>query len=214
MARIGDSAICCALCTSRALRRASPKRAPPNSWSAQTAASRPSPTASGATTGAGAARRVRHAGSKAYIYTALRVSGAACRRSWRPRPQVSPTRTQFAARTLAPVCSVWSTNVSSSQGRYPYTRSQSSPTERTARPSTCEARLRHTMPGRTSSRHSPNTRCRCARRPASSHPTQASRDRSRRALAANPTPPSQPCAEPTRYRSCAPTNGPAPRGCS
>ena len=49
--------------------------------------------------------------------TALHVSGAACVRSWRPRPRVSPTRTQFAARTLAPVCSVSSMNVSSSQGR-------------------------------------------------------------------------------------------------
>ena len=48
---------------------------------------------------------------------ALHVSGAACLRSCRPRPRVSPTRTQFAARTLAPVCSVSSTNVSSSQGR-------------------------------------------------------------------------------------------------
>ena len=116
MARIGDSAICCALCTSRALRRASPKRAPPNSWSAQTAASRPSPTASGAKTGAGTARRVCHAGSNAYIYTALRVSGAACVRSWRPRPQVSPTRTQFAARTLAPVCSVSSRTSPAARG--------------------------------------------------------------------------------------------------
>ena len=70
------------------------------------------------------------------------------------------------------------------------------------------------MPGRTSSRHSPSTRCRWVRRPISSHPIQASRDRKCRAHAANPTPPSQPCAEPTRYRSCGPTNGPAPRGCS
>ena len=70
------------------------------------------------------------------------------------------------------------------------------------------------MPGRTSSRHSPSTRCRWLRRPVSSHPIQASRARRRRAHAANPTPPSQPCAEPTRYRSCGPTNGPAPRGCS
>ena len=36
------------------------------------------------------------------------------------------------------------------------------------------------------------------RRPVSSQPIQASRTRRRRALAANPTPPSQPCAEPTR----------------
>ena len=35
MARIGDCAICCALWTRRALRRASPSGAPPNSWSAQ-----------------------------------------------------------------------------------------------------------------------------------------------------------------------------------
>ena len=47
----------------------------------------------------------------------------------------------------------------------PYRPSQSSPTARTTRPSTCEARLRHTMPGRTSSRHSPSTRCRWAARP-------------------------------------------------
>ena len=112
MARIGDCGICCALWTRRALRRASPSGAPPNSWSAQDPASSPSPAASGAMPGAGTARRARHAGSNAYTYTALRVSGAACVRSWRPRPQVSPTRTQFAARTLAPVCSASSTNVS------------------------------------------------------------------------------------------------------
>ena len=117
MARIGDSAICCALRTRRALSRASPSRAPPNSWPAQDSASSPSPTASGATPGTGAWRISRHPGSNAYIYTALRVSVAACVRSWRPRPLVSPTRTQFAARTLAPLCSVSSTNVSSSQGR-------------------------------------------------------------------------------------------------
>ena len=70
------------------------------------------------------------------------------------------------------------------------------------------------MPGRTSNRHSPSTRCRCVRRPTSSQPIQASRACRRSAHDANPTPPSQPCAESTRYRSCGPTNGPAPRGCS
>ena len=67
---------------------------------------------------------------------------------------------------------------------------------------------------RTSSRHRPSTRCRWARRPVSSHPIQVSRARRRRAHAANPTPPSQPCAEPTRYRTCGPTDGPAPPGYS
>ena len=95
--------------SSRALRRASPKRARAE------LVVRPD---RGVETVANRQRRHdrcrhreagRHAGSKAYIYTALRVSGAACRRSWRPRPQVSPTRTQLAARTLAPVCSVSST---------------------------------------------------------------------------------------------------------
>ena len=52
--------------------------------------------------------------------------------------------------------------------------------------------------GRIKNRHSPTTRCRWVRRHASSHPTQVSRAFSRRAEAANPTPPSQPCAEPTR----------------
>ena len=43
-------------------------------------------------------------------------------------------------------------------------------TARAARPKTCEARLRQQMPGRTSNRHSPSTRCRWARRRVSSQP--------------------------------------------
>ena len=50
------------------------------------------------------------------------------------------------------------------------------------------------MPGRTNNRHSPSTRCRCARRPTSSQPIQASRACRRSAHDANPTPPRQPCA--------------------
>ena len=71
--------------------RASPSRAPPNSWPAQDSASSPAPAASGATPAAGAWRRF----ANAYIYTALRVFDAACVRS---------IRTQLAARTLAGVC--------------------------------------------------------------------------------------------------------------
>ena len=90
----------------------SPKRAPPNSCSAQTARrDRRQPPARHPV------QAPRGGCATPAPTTALRVSGAACVRSWRPRPQVSPTRTQFAARTLAPVCSVSSTNVSSSQGR-------------------------------------------------------------------------------------------------
>ena len=77
---------------------------------------------------------------------------------------------------------------------------------RTTRPSTCEARLRHTMPGRTSSRHSPTTRCKCGT-PARIVRTQASRDRSRRALAANPT--AQPAMRRTHQIPRGPTNGPS-----
>ena len=99
---------------------------------------------------------VRHAGSKAYIYTALRVSAAACARSPRPRPQVSPTRTQLAARTLAPVCSVSSTNVLQQPGAITVQtlavvagpRGRPGPTGE--RPG-CGT----PMPGRTRNRHSP-----------------------------------------------------------
>ena len=57
----------------------------------------------------------RGCGSPAVLLAATRREAEL--RSPRPRPQVAPTRTQLAARTLAPVCSVSSTNVSSSQGR-------------------------------------------------------------------------------------------------
>ena len=50
---------------------------------------------------------------------------------------------------------------------------------------------------------------------AAPHPTQhRSRDDRCSANAAIPAAPSQPCSDPTRYRNCRPTSGPAPRGCS
>ncbi len=195
MARVGHCAICRALSTRRGLGRASPKGAPPNSLAAQDAASSPSPGASAA--GGGAARRRRQTRSSSCRHTALGVSRAAWARSWRPRPRVAPTRTQFAARKLAPACSRSSTNVSSSQGRQPCWRSKSSPTRRTTRPSTCEARLRQRTPGRIRNRHNPTTRCSPARRrivPAD--PGVASPQPPRRGR--EPHRPSQPCAEPTR----------------
>ena len=76
MARIGHCAMWCALSTRRALRRASPKGAPPNSFAAQAPASSPSPGASGTPPGAGRARRSRHAGAPARGRTPLGRLGA------------------------------------------------------------------------------------------------------------------------------------------
>ena len=162
-----------------------PKRAPPNS-SAQTAASRPSPTASGATTGGHGAAPRRLQG------IALRAGAASGGPGDRDRP-VSPTRLAAAARPRL-------FGLVDAQGR---AQTRSRWRQRAQH-------LAHTMPGRTSSRHSPNTRCRCARRPVSSHPSQASRDRSRRTRR-EPDAAHQPCAEPTRC-SCGPKRPATRRG--
>ena len=92
----------------RALRRASPSDAPPNSCSAHR--SRPAPTSNGARRGSGTRRCSCHPASSSY--TAFGVSVAACARSCRPRPAVS--RCQPAARKLIPVCQ--SSSVSSRHG--------------------------------------------------------------------------------------------------
>ena len=69
------------------------------------------------------------------------------------------------------------------------------------------------MPGRTSSRHvpAPGAGARAGpNRPADPGVARLQAQRTRR----EPDAAQQPCAEFTRYRSCGPTNGPAPRGCS
>ena len=81
-------------------------------------------------------------------------------------------------------------------------------------PSTCAARLRQRTSGRIRNRDRPTTRRPWARRVSASQPIQRSRAARCRAEAAMPITPSQPCSDPGRYRSCRPSRGPAPRGCS
>ncbi len=114
---VGAAPLSAATRTSRALSRASPSGAPPNSFAAQTPASSPSQGASGGA-GDGSAptpSRCRQSAASGQTYTRLRPATAALPRSCRPRPAVSPSSRQLAARRLVPEC-VPSTNVSTRHG--------------------------------------------------------------------------------------------------
>ncbi len=199
----------------RRLSRRSPSGAPPNSFAVQLPRSRPS-AGPKASAGAGATpKTARQSLRSGRIHTALTDRRSCPGRANRPRPMVSPTRSQPAAAYTVPAWVSGSTKVSTRRGRSPYRASISPGSRASALPSTREPRFRPRTDGRIRNRLRPITAgFRCCDRRVSSHPIHRSREARRKAGAEQPRAPRMPCSDRTRYRSGAPTCIAAPHGCS
>ena len=178
---------------------APPKRAPPNSCRPDRGVELANPAAPRpvqAPRGGCATPAPTHTYTPPCAFPAPRACdpGDRDRRSHPPEP---------SSGARAPVCSVSSTNVPQQPGAIaiPRRRPSVDPGQHVRGQVATHHAGAHQQPAQ--------TRCRCARRPASSHPTQASRDRSRR-----DSPQTRAAMRRTHQIPQLRAGGPAPRGCS